>query len=992
MQWLESKGYDRNVDPEKVSDATRPKLKLFPKIAGALADKYPSIFGPADEASQKVWDVLVEKAKADFKLDNPKVLEEAHRRIEKGRESEDDRFPWEKEEQAEEWGEEQEAPPVTRERRRDQLRETFELTEEQAEGVMAIIEATGLPLDWFDVAAPGQKPPLDSLKQIVEAAKYLHERGEKFQTKSGFAKAWRQAIRKVSELFPAFTKTGRVSEKNLNRAVKAAMKDVGPYFEKNPTHAEYYSREARKERAAISQIFPELGKDDVAWVLYKMVTGIASNSTRLSENTTEAIDAWANYRKAGRFGVSIIRGKRNAARLGETEFMLHGGPVRATKALHYSVLNSLLDRFGNEAAVVEWLLKEVPAKDIRHSVRTEGFGLSAMSGKDHGKVMRSVEDATGQRKTAPRIMAFGPKVGPYAMNLLGVSGYTTGDVWESRFWRSYFKGIPESTGLEEDTKTRSLFIAASRRMAEEMGLSPSAAQAVRWYFTLSQARRAGYSKAGTDATIAEYTQRELARRKADVARVAKARTKRKDAERRRGGKGSARDRIRAILGPAIFGEAVEPSTLQQDQQIGDKILGWTHFAESGKALIGAFENPNVSTAIHEVFHVLRRLILNRDVPAAERVGITDADIKLLEKWAGVKDGKWTRRAEEKVARAFERYLHDGKVPAGAPAGLKDLFAKFAEWLGEIYRKLVGSPINIKISPEVRGVFDKLMQRGQPPAAGEVKAEPSTLFQVVHKHAESIAAKTAIARKAPSVPAKHLIKKGLIRGRTLDYGSGRGADAEATGAEQYDPKYAPQEPEGTFDTVYSNYVLNVIENPQERREVLENIHALLNPGGTAYITVRGDKKYLEGKTKAGTWQGFVELQLPVERRAAGKYTMYRATKEELGEYLREPDTLFQAEPEPPEGYELTSIKKDVVNELREMEGLPELEGSTPETIEGWAETARATLAADPMAARRLYEGSGRSGSLKGPRQAGRRAHRCYCRPKNHDGIRGAAFAG
>ena len=61
---------------------------------------------------------------------------------------------------------------------------------------------------------------------------------------------------------------------------------------------------------------------------------------------------------------------------------------------------------------------------------------------------------------------------------------------------------------------------------------------------------------------------------------------------------------------------------------------------------------------------------------------------------------------------------------------------------------------------------------------------------------------------------------------------------------------------------------------------------------------------------------------------------------------------QAEPQPPSGDDLTSIKKAIVNELREMVGLPEMEGSTPQTVEQWAESARGALASDPKAGIRL----------------------------------------
>ena len=43
----------------------------------------------------------------------------------------------------------------------------------------------------------------------------------------------------------------------------------------------------------------------------------------------------------------------------------------------------------------------------------------------------------------PRMFMFGKKVGAYTLNLLGDSRYTTIDVWESRFIRSYFNDLFE---------------------------------------------------------------------------------------------------------------------------------------------------------------------------------------------------------------------------------------------------------------------------------------------------------------------------------------------------------------------------------------------------------------------------------------------------------------------------------------------------------------------------------------------------------------------
>ena len=140
----------------------------------------------------------------------------------------------------------------------------------------------------------------------------------------------------------------------------------------------------------------------------------------------------------------------------------------------------------------------------------------------------------------------------------------------------------------------------------------------------------------------------------------------------------------------------------------------------------------------------------------------------------------------------------------------------------------------------------------------------------------LAHKTAITRTKISAPAKWLLEAGLLQGRVLDYGCGKGKDAEVVGCAGYDPYYRPEKPIGTFDTIMCNFVLNVIESKDERREVLRDIICRLEDGGCAYITVRTDKKSLKGTTKTGTWQGLIVLGLPVVHRGSG-YIIYKLTE-------------------------------------------------------------------------------------------------------------------
>jgi hypothetical protein len=132
--------------------------------------------------------------------------------------------------------------------------------------------------------------------------------------------------------------------------------------------------------------------------------------------------------------------------------------------------------------------------------------------------------------------------------------------------------------------------------------------------------------------------------------------------------------------------------------------GAAEFAEDGKAIVRGLEKADVSTAVHELFHVARRQRLNRTVPIEQRGGITDEDLDEFEAWAGADEG-WTRDAEEKAARGFERYLHDGSAPTSRLAAL---FKKLAAWLKTIYQTLTGSDIDIEIPAAIRAIFDSLV--------------------------------------------------------------------------------------------------------------------------------------------------------------------------------------------------------------------------------------------------------------------------------------------
>lgn len=95
-------------------------------------------------------------------------------------------------------------------------------------------------------------------------------------------------------------------------------------------------------------------------------------------------------------------------------------------------------------------------------------------------------------------------------------------------------------------------------------------------------------------------------------------------------------------------------------------------------------------------------------------------------------------------------------------------------------------------------------------------------------------RTAIKRKGCSRPMKcALADKVLVPGMSLlDYGCGHGQDVEfatelGIDARGYDSYFFPDEPPKSADVVALIYVLNVIENPIERKAILKKAFALAN---------------------------------------------------------------------------------------------------------------------------------------------------------------------
>ena len=109
-----------------------------------------------------------------------------------------------------------------------------------------------------------------------------------------------------------------------------------------------------------------------------------------------------------------------------------------------------------------------------------------------------------------------------------------------------------------------------------------------------------------------------------------------------------------------------------------------------------------------------------------------------------------------------------------------------------------------------------------PPSPPLPPSPSSTTPLIERH------KAAIVRNNFSRPVRLALEAGLFSPETtfFDYGCGHGSDItriaqQGYTSEGWDPYYSPDNPRTPADVVNLGYVINVIEDPAERREALIN---------------------------------------------------------------------------------------------------------------------------------------------------------------------------
>jgi len=140
---------------------------------------------------------------------------------------------------------------------------------------------------------------------------------------------------------------------------------------------------------------------------------------------------------------------------------------------------------------------------------------------------------------------------------------------------------------------------------------------------------------------------------------------------------------------------------------------------NGEFNISLLKDANLSTFLHETGHFYLE-IMNQLSLESNNDQIKN-DLKTITDWLGVESFDQIKtQHHEKFARGFEAYLMEGKAPSSS---LRRIFARFKVWLTQIYGTLTN--LNVELTDEIRGVFDRLVATDQQIAEveGELNIQP-----------------------------------------------------------------------------------------------------------------------------------------------------------------------------------------------------------------------------------------------------------------------------
>jgi len=266
------------------------------------------------------------------------------------------------------------------------------------------------------------------------------------------------------------------NETNFKTAVAQAVKELKFQIQQSKSGLDWYDQDIADAFELTQKYIPSLKKPQKR-ALFSVIAGIMSPSVNARDNWVIAAQAYQHYEKTG-----VLPGFNPA-----TGGLWQGGLESANKKKQLDMLNAMLQPKSKgglgEAGAVEWLQGDHTVAEItKFRSQYGGMGKSSTGGK-----------ATD---ILPGFTAFGPKVGPFVMNINGLHEVTV-DVWMTRTFNRYFGQMMGPDGKMTRAPTEPQRVAIKQlatEAAQQLGIKPYQVQSVLWFFEQQM-----FNKLGTGA-------------------------------------------------------------------------------------------------------------------------------------------------------------------------------------------------------------------------------------------------------------------------------------------------------------------------------------------------------------------------------------------------------------------------------------------------------------------------------------------------------------
>jgi len=248
--------------------------------------------------------------------------------------------------------------------------------------------------------------------------------------------------------------------------------------DKTPDAAHWYDNDIREALATTAEVLPEINETPDHRQLFLLLAALTSVGQKPKLNWRYAGSLAMHYYRSGELGeigqIYSDKRKRFEERLvNPVTGKLLGQKAGSIEPGLYILRHMLNTRGLNET--ISWLNSAKTKAEIDAMRKEAGYG-------PQGKIKG------GMKAVVPAIQMFGPKVGPFYMNLNGIHEVTV-DLWASRTVRRHTGGLLADPKLEgsglvdaptelERPTMKDLFT----RVGENLGVTPQSAQAILWAY------------------------------------------------------------------------------------------------------------------------------------------------------------------------------------------------------------------------------------------------------------------------------------------------------------------------------------------------------------------------------------------------------------------------------------------------------------------------------------------------------------------------------